>query len=96
MNYLQDRIEYYKEKLRESEFFDCRNSADSDIHTSYLINQKDWRLTVIITGSVSNCFRINFLYVNQENSFYFSENDFDTMKTMITEDLKKDLGVSLK
>jgi hypothetical protein len=86
INYCQDRINWYLEKLKEANFYVSRNSSNTEVATAYLISATDWRYSVIITCQLDKTFRLSFLYVNEEDSFSFSENDFSVMLEKITTD----------
>jgi hypothetical protein len=86
INYCQDRINWYSEKLKEENFYVSRNSSNTEVATVYLISATDWRYSVIISCQLDKTFRLSFLYVNDEDSFSFGENDFPVMLEKITAD----------
>ena len=86
INYCQDRINWYSEKLKEENFYVSRNSSNTEVATAYLISATDWRYSVIISCQLDKTFRLSFLYVNDEDSFSFGESDFPVMLEKITAD----------
>lgn len=86
-DYAVGRIEWYVDKLRDLNFYVSRKTEKNSVMTYYLISATDWRYSVIISCHDSSCFRLDILYVNSDNSFNFTENDFDSLLYRIKEDI---------
>lgn len=79
IDYAYDRIGWYVDKLRDFNFYVSRKSEKNGVVTFYLISADDWRKSVILSCNDMSCFRLDILYVNTENSFHFTENDFELL-----------------
>lgn len=85
-DYAVGRIEWYVDKLRDLNFYVSRKTERNSVTTYYLISATDWRNSVIISCHDLSCFRLDILYVNPDNSFHFTENDFEFLLLKIRTD----------
>jgi hypothetical protein len=79
MSYINDRIDYYISKLLDLNYYVARRTDVSGVSTAYLISAGDWRHTVIISGGSKNAFRLSILYVDSDNSYSYTENEFEDL-----------------
>ena len=86
LEYCNTRVDWYIEKLKQHNFYLSRKSNQNSTLTAYLISATDWRYGIIISCQLDQLFRLTFLYVNEDDSFSFSENDFTEMVEKITFD----------
>jgi hypothetical protein len=76
MAYIQDRMEYYVDRLKSLNYYLARTQDTPESQTRYMISASDWRKAVIFTARNSNTFRIDFLVVDKDDSTHMSEEEF--------------------
>jgi hypothetical protein len=84
VDYCNNRVDWYIDQLKVHNFYLSRKSSQNSILTAYLISANDWRHTVIISCQLDQLFRLQLLYVNEEDSFSYTENGFDEMIAKIS------------
>lgn len=83
MSYLADKVDYYVDKLLDFNFYISRKTVETTHIIVYMISATDWRHSVILKCSKDSIFRMNILYVDSENSYNYTENEFDELLNQI-------------